>query len=117
MTLGLMNTDWAKAKTLETLEEHIVDAAAAAANSTDVTPQGPVVDSPDSPNVSSKSLSLVDSPDSPDYQDVSSRSLSAVDSPNFPPQSPASSSSRGEKRRDHYSSPQPNSSRDATAKN
>jgi hypothetical protein len=120
MTLGLMNTDWAKAKTPETLEEHISDAAAAAANSTDVTPQGPVVDSPDSPNVSSKSLSLVDSPDSPDYQDVSSRSLSPVDSPdspNFPPQSPASSSSRGEKRRDHYSSPQPNSSRDATAKN
>ena len=83
------------------MEEHIVDTAAAAANSTDVTPQGPVVDSPDSPNVSSRSLSPVDSPDSP----------------NFPPQSPASSSSRGEKRRDHYSSPQPNSSRDATAKN
>jgi hypothetical protein len=101
MTLGLMNTDWAKAKTPETLEEHISDAAAAAANSTDVTPQGPVVDSPDSPNVSSKSLSPVDFPDSPD----------------FSPQSPASSSSRGEKRRDHYSSPQPNSSRDATAKN
>jgi hypothetical protein len=97
MTLGLVNTDWAKAKTLEGPS---VDAAAAAANSPDVTPQSLtlVVDSPDSPN-------------------VSSRSLSPVDSPDVTPQSPAPSSSRrGEKRRDRSSSPLPNSSRDAAAK-
>jgi hypothetical protein len=139
MSLGLANTDWAKAKTLKTLEEHSVDAAAAASNSTDspdVKPHGlslvvdypdstDSTDSPDSPDVKPHSLSLVvdstDSPDvkphslslvvnSPDSPNVSSRSLSPADSPDFSPQS--HSSSRGKKRRN--SSPPPNYSRDAS---